>query len=769
MDVLAASESIISEGEQAGASRKTEAQIQTENKFQKAIAVWKGIDLGNLLQKLDSTATDIVAHQKDSLVQRKELAQKTKEFKRYDDATKLAEVKGLLKLYQSFIDLLTGHGKTASNSFLQLYTALSEAPDPYPLLEASIDSLVISEDSLPRLASEKATLEKRVHRLSTQLESTETKLEQERAARRELEQNQDKKTKEIESSWEAVLSEKTNNWEAKEKAYEEKTENYERLLKEVKANLEVSQRLNKSEDGSETTAPASSTATSAELEIVSAELERTSSRLAEVEARNEKLRLELAQAVSHPHAGQAERNVQDDPAYQRLQSENSALLRKLETVRYDKDSERHVWEGKLGAIERASAKITAERDELKSKLEKCVDYEDIKRELEVIKSIELTTAGDDDEQDDHGDSKLVAGSSSGKEDSLEQLLLTRNKKLSNELTLLRVSHRDLQSQLHALQGDLSKTKSDLEQSQKLSQTLENDLLQLQSHTPNMSSALSVAPTHASRYPQRSLRTGRVSPTSSIISGFDHSGSTLDAIRAGEPVGGGSGILPMVQAQRDRFKQKNDQLEEELSKTYATVRSLRQEVASLQKDNLNLYEKTRYISTYSRHGGGGGGGSAVRNDGGSLSAAGFGGKNSPMGIREPGSGSDIDPSTVSRYSSAYEAQMSPFAAFRGRESARALQRMSLPERMVYSVTRLVLANRTTRNLFAAYCVAIHFLLFVFIYKMSVLSGLVHESTLGGKSSTADGAGAPAGGVDLTQMLGNQDQKAGQGNNGWHDDS
>lgn len=712
-----------------------------------------GIDLGNLLQKLDSTATDIVAHQKDSLVQRKELAQKTKDFRRYDDATKLAEVKGLLKLYQSFIDLLTSHGKTASSSFLQLYTALSEAPDPYPLLEASIDSLVLSEDTLPRLTSEKNTLEKRVTRLSTQLEATEKKLEEERTARRELEQGQDKKIKEIESSWEAVLSEKTNNWEAKEKAYEEKTENYERLLKELKANLEVSQRLNKSEDDSETGA-STNTATSAELEIVTAELERTSSRLAEVEARNEKLRLDLAQAVSHAQSGASERTIEDNPAYQRLQSENSSLLRKLEAVRYDKDTERHTWETKLGTSERASAKIAAERDELKSKLEKCADYEDIKRELEVIKSIELATTGDDEEQDDGSEAKTEAGNS-GKEDTLEQLLLARNKKLSNELTVLRVSHRDLQNQLQSLQGDLSKTKQDLEQSQTLSRTLENDLLQMQSHAPNISSAMSVAPTYVSRYPQRSMRTGRVSPTSSIISGFDHSGSTLDAIRAGEPVGGGSGILPMVQAQRDRFKQKNDQLEEELAKTYSTVRSLRQEVASLQKDNLNLYEKTRYVNTYNRHGGG------------SSSSSGFGGKASPLGYREPGSGNDNDSSTVNRYSSAYEAQISPFAAFRGRESARAMKQMSLPERIVFSVTRLVLANRTSRNMFAAYCVAIHFLLFVFIYKMSIMSGLLHDSTLGGMSSTADGAGAPAGGVDLTQII-DQGQGASDGDSGWQHD-
>lgn len=55
------------------------------------------IDLTTLVSTLDNTASDIVAYQRDSTVQRKDLAQKTKDFRKLDDATKLTEVKGLLK------------------------------------------------------------------------------------------------------------------------------------------------------------------------------------------------------------------------------------------------------------------------------------------------------------------------------------------------------------------------------------------------------------------------------------------------------------------------------------------------------------------------------------------------------------------------------------------------------------------------------------------------------------------------------------------------
>ncbi|PGH04514.1 homeobox protein cut-like [Blastomyces parvus] len=738
MDAIIAAENVIDESATTEAAlaeepTKSEKQAQEENKFQQAIAVWRGIDFSTLVPKLDTTASDIIAHQRDSLVQRKDLAQKTKDFRKLDDSTKLAEYKGLLKSYQTFIDLLTNHGKASSSAFLQLYSALSEAPDPYPLLEASVDSLVVSEDTVPKLTSEIDFLRKSTNRLTSQLEESEKKLEEERSLRRKVEENQDAKIQEVEASWTAVLAEKTSNWEAKEKNYEEKAENHERLLKEIKASYEVNQRLDRA-DGEDTSRSA---ATAAELEIVASELEKTSERLAEVEARNEQLRLELAQAVSHSQSENKHRTLEDDPSFLRLQAENSSLLRKLDAARYEKDAERHSWEGKLRQIERQNNKITTERDEIKSKLDKWSDYEDIRRELEVIKSIEFSTADDDDDKDVMDDPNSTANNDSGKskESSLEQLLLTRNKKLSNELTILRVSHQDLQNQLEALREDLSKTNADLQKSQNLAATLENDLLQMQREAPSFpSAAMSVAGTYASRYPHSSRRGRAPSPTSSIISGFDHvnaSANTMEAIRAGEPVGGGSGILPMVQAQRDRFKQKNNELEEELSKTYAIVKSLRQEVASLQKDNLNLYEKTRYVSTYNR----GGQGSA-------SSASAYG--NNPKATSIHPSADSTSDLSVDRYQSAYEAQISPFAAFRGRESARAYRRMSVPERIIFSVTRMVLANRTSRNLFAAYCVALHVLLFVMLYMMST-SEIERQTASAALGSLGGAAMAGAGGV------------------------
>lgn len=49
------------------------------------------------MPQLDQTAQDVVENQKDALVQRKELAQKTKDFRKLEDSEKLSEWKVLLK------------------------------------------------------------------------------------------------------------------------------------------------------------------------------------------------------------------------------------------------------------------------------------------------------------------------------------------------------------------------------------------------------------------------------------------------------------------------------------------------------------------------------------------------------------------------------------------------------------------------------------------------------------------------------------------------
>ncbi|TKA65293.1 hypothetical protein B0A55_12561 [Friedmanniomyces simplex] len=652
---------------------------QGSNKFQQAIAAWRSLDFSHLISTLDTTASDLVAHQHDSLVQRKELAQKTKDFRKLDDGGKLGEIKDLLKAYQSYIDALTTHSKSVQTAFMQAYSPLSDAPDPYPLLEASIDSLVTADEVVPQLEAENEHLQQQVTKLNGQLEESERQLEGERTKRQAFEGAQDDRIKEVEGSWSAVLREKEENWIAKERNFEEKVESQERLLKELKASYEVSQRLEKS--GEEAQNLGRGTATQAELDIVNSELERSNVRLADLEARNEQLRIELAQSAGQAHSSSRSKAVEDDPAYLRLRSENQILLRKLDSARYDKESEKSGVESKLRALEREITSLKTDRDGLQIKVQKWNDYDKVKRELEMLRAIEFATVDDDDDDNDKHDGDQVTehGNGTTPSDTLERLLLTRNKKLTADLTELRVAHNELLFRLETLEEDLSTTHTELEKSRKLNATLENDLQKTQQEASNAFETMSVAGTWTSRNPtinnksvygsRRGARGGGTSPTSSIIGGFDPSslsgtgsprggggGGVLDTLRAGEAAaGGGSGILPMVTAQRDRFKKKISELESELQKQYQSVAALRTEVAGLQRDNLNLYEKTRYVSTYNNN-------SAHSRAQQATSGASYGANPNPSTI-SVGSPTGV---AEDRYRSAYEQNLSPFAAFRGRE-------------------------------------------------------------------------------------------------------
>lgn len=94
MDVAATAEHAVPSEE--ATSNGTTSTLE-DNKFQRAISAWRSIDLTNLIPKLDATASELATQQKDSLVERKDLAQKTKDFRKLDDEAKIAEVKVLLK------------------------------------------------------------------------------------------------------------------------------------------------------------------------------------------------------------------------------------------------------------------------------------------------------------------------------------------------------------------------------------------------------------------------------------------------------------------------------------------------------------------------------------------------------------------------------------------------------------------------------------------------------------------------------------------------
>jgi len=309
---------------------------------------------------------------------------------------------------------------------------------------------------------------------------------------------------------------------------------------------------------------------------------------------------------------------------------------------------------------------------------------------------------DDDEDLDNGSSVHTNGDALGlhlpnpnaekanaqRGRSLEVLLATKNKRILEELTKFRILHAELEASLLGVQSDLAATEADLQKQRALNEKLENDLLQMDSHKPNGDASGAGTPDFGA--------------PSDALAGLDLGKKSTDTPTRHSPIpfasSADTSILPIVTSQRDRFRQRNAELEEELRKQFNIISELRSEVKTLQADNLKLYEKVRYMQSYRED-------TARRPS--TLD---------PMPSTSAGRADDI-----SKYHTRYEEAMNPFQAFRGREATRAIESLNPLERGVLILTRAILGNRRTRMAFICYAIALHALVMFTTYECTMSAG------------------------------------------------
>ena len=147
---------------------------------------------------------------------------------------------------------------------------------------------------------------------------------------------------------------------------------------------------------------------------------------------------------------------------------------------------------------------------------------------------------------------------------------------------------------------------------------------------------------STRYTMRAPTNRPSSPTSSIIGSKEELFS-----KSGTPE---TSILPIITQQRDRFRARNSELEEDLRKQLTVISNLRGEIQTLHKDNLGLYEKVRYLQQFAK--------STANGDMNSLEEG-----QGATGSARPGFHVGME-----RYRSAYEESITPFEVFRGKVSS-----------------------------------------------------------------------------------------------------
>ncbi|KAJ7187987.1 CASP C terminal-domain-containing protein [Mycena filopes] len=668
--------------------------MNTEQNFSGALATWKEINLSELQKTLDAQGIQLVDNQKESVVGRKALADKTKEFKKIPDAEKVEAFKGLLKAYQTEIDSLTKRSKASENAFLDVYKVLAEAPDPYPLLEAAVDQTVKVAEArdleieLKRLREENIDLRKRVSdfavvetakkKADTKVEQLELKMEEmilEKVAQKENELN-------------ATYDEKMRNYEEREQDLQRQVSLTKNQLRDLRMSNDSNQaKLIDHGQRQEQEVVAKL----AEVDMIVADLERANSRVVTVERRNEILRAEMESIRTGTENSDRVKSLEAQVTD--LEAESERLSRVLETQKQAASDAEYTGRKKTEELSRDIQTKSTEIDQFKQRLKQYADYDEIKRELEIMKYVEF--AGLDEDADEDGDqdesglqlpnpNAQKANAQRGK--TLEALLATKNKRILEELTKFRIIHTELEASLQTAEEQLATTSAELDKQKILNEKLETDLVSMNSHKSN--GDLSMAE----------------GDSTDVLAGLDLGRKTEQPVRT-TPIPFASSadttILPIVTSQRDRFRQRNAELEEELRKQFQIISELRTEIKNLQSDNLKLYEKVRYMQSY-------------REEAGSRPVT---SQLDPL----PTPAGGARPDDMSKYRTRYEEAMNPFEAFRGREATRAYQNLNHIERGVLVLTRGILGNRRTRAFFIFYALALHLLVMFTTYECTTSSG------------------------------------------------
>lgn len=629
------------------------------NVFSAALDFWTRIDLPNVQKQLDAQGLEIKEDQKESLTNRKNLASKTKEFRKLPDDSKLQQLKSILKLYQNEIDSLTNKQKKIESYFFNFYRAIVEAPDPKPLLELSLDS-VISTGEAEELKQEIDDLNQQLSKKADYDQLKERLLRTEQNSAQLL----TSKLKAKEEEFNALIEEKTKNWEQKEQSLNKQLKEYKIKIEELRTSNEVTELQLSSQNSNSFTNDNPSIL--AELEIVSRDAEYSKQRILEVEKRNE----DLVREISGLKNSEIE-NVKEEFTKKvlQLEGENSLLIAELDQARKQVKNLISDSTNKVNNLSNETAILSNEIKGLKEKLYKTRDYDEIKNELQFLRQIEF----DDDDDDIASDGDLESSDdiSNKTKTRIDQTLIKRNKTLNNELVKYRSEHDDLMSKINNLQQQLNLSSEEIEKLIALNKKLEEDLWKYHD---------------ASKF----------NDNMSLMSGMSK--------RPNED----SSILPIITKQRDRFRDRNSELEEEIKKQHNLANDLKRQNNQLKQDNEQLYERTRYLAATSQ-----------------------------SRTLQPRANIDLE---NNNYRNSYESKLHPIEQFRIKEQERVSSRLSPFERIFILITRAVLATRTTRLLFLLYCIGLHVIvMFSTIHSTSMNAKMLPE--VGMSSSTGGNATPP----------------------------
>ncbi|CAI9113612.1 OLC1v1014245C1 [Oldenlandia corymbosa var. corymbosa] len=658
-----------------GGSEREKSNSGSSAPVSAVASYWKDFDLEKERALLDEQGLRIAENQENSQKNRRKLAESTRDFKKASNEEKLSLFNSLLKGYQEEVDNLTKRAKFGENSFLTIYQKIYEAPDPYPVLA----SIAEKDLKLSELESENRKMKVELEEFRT--EATHLKNQQATIRRleertRQLEQQMEEKVKEIVEIKQRSLAEE--NQKSLE-VLKERERMLQDQLRQAQDSVSTMQKLHELAQSQLFEVRAQSeedrAAKQSEVNLLMDEIERAQSRLFSLEREKGLLRSQL-QTANEDNDQKKSDNVDTNSmlenslsAKEKIISELNMELHSIETT-LSNEREQHINE-----MKRLNAMLN----------EKETNIEEMKRELQMRPTAKLV-------EDLHKKIKILQAvgynsieaedwevATTGEEMSkLESLLLDKNRKMEHELTQLKVKLSEKKSLVEAAEAKIGELTAKVDEQQKLIQKLEDDILKGYSSKDNKKSTL---------FEDWDLsESGGTDPSKNI----EQRNVPSDQDQ--------SSMLKVICNQRDRFRARLRETEEELRQLKEKIGMLNTELERTKADNVKLYGKIRYIQDYN-----------------SEKVISRGSKKYAEDI-ESGFGSDVE----SKYKKIYEDDINPFAAFSKKERDQRYKELGLRDKITLSSGRFLLGNKYARTFAFFYTIGLHVLVFTCLYRMSALS-------------------------------------------------
>lgn len=645
---------------------------------------WKDFELEKEKSVLDEQGLRIAENQENSQKNRRKLAESTRDFKKASSDEKLGLFNSLLKGFQEEVDNLTKRAKFGENAFLNIYQKLYEAPDPYPAL-ASISE---QDLKLSELESESRKMKVELEEFRTEaahLKNQQATIRRLEERNRQLEQQMEEKVKEIVEMKQRSLAEE--NQKTLE-VLKEREQSLQDQLRQAKDSVATIQKLHELAQSQLFEVRAQSeeewAAKQSEVNFLMDEVERAQTRLHSLEREKGVLRSQLQSANEEIEDKKGDNSDSTSilesslSTKEKLISELNMELHNIETT-LTNEREQHINEIKKLNILLNEKEATLEemKKELQAKpTEKLVD--DLRKKVKILQAVGYNSIEAEDWE--------VA--TSGEEMSkMESLLLDKNRKMEHELTQLKVKISEKATSLETAEGKITELTAKVNEQQKLIQKLEDDILKGYSSKDRKGSLFDAWDLSEA---------GGVE----LSENADQKHVSVDQDQ--------SSMLKVICNQRDRFRARLRETEEEVRQLKEKIGVLAADLEKTKADNVKLYGKIRYVQDYN------------------LEKVVSRGSKKHAEDLESGFASDVE----SKYKKIYEDDINPFAAFSKKERDQRYKELGFRDRITLSSGRFLLGNKYARTFAFFYTIGLHILVFTCLYRMSALSYLSHGEAFDG---------------------------------------